>query len=443
MKQEKLTTTINSIFWPILISMLITSTLAVIDGIMVSRYDNAAVAGVQSISAFSQAIGPMFWAIVVGIGVFSAQYAGAKDYVGLRKTFGLQITSAIIFGIIGFLIIAFFASNIVEIFLDESTNQTSFNYALDYAKYFKFNYLVYPVNLVFTYQYRYAKRTRLALYVSTGLVLSNTVLNFFLIPTLGAGGASLATFLSNAVFIVVNISVSRALKMNFIENISDVFSFDKKLIKKVSMVALPIIISEAFFGIGRYAYSFAYAHASIKAFTVDKVAFQLMQLPNAFVMASSNTIAVIIGNYLGAGKTQDEMKKIGNSMFKFMALISVAVSLISFIILPSVAALYDFDSELVYKQAVFYIRINGIYLAFRSFSSATLFLIRAGGDVKFGLYTDILTTWVIGIPIVLLGAFYFGVSENTLKVLQLSDIISKTVFMLYRYRKYYWLKKVV
>ncbi len=443
MKQEKLITTINSIFWPILISMLITSTLAVIDGIMISRYDNAAVAGVQSISAFSQAIGPMFWAVVVGIGVFSAQYAGAKDYVGLRKTFGLQIISALIFGIIGFLIMSFFSNNIVEIFLSESANEVSFNYGIDYAKYFRLNYIVYPINLVFTYQYRYAKRTRLALYVSTGLVLSNTILNYFLIPVLGAGGASLATFLSNTIFIIVNVSISRVLKMNFIENMSEVFSFDKKLIKKVSMVALPIIISEAFFGIGRYAYSFAYAHASIRAFTVDKVAFQLMQLPNAFVMASSNTISVIIGNYLGAGKNQDEMKKIGNSMFKFMAVISLAVLVISFVILPSVASLYGFESDLVYKQAVFYIRINGIYLAFRSFSSATLFLIRAGGDVKFGLYTDILTTWVIGIPIVLLGAFYFGVSENALKVLQLSDIISKTIFMLYRYKKYYWLKKVV
>ncbi len=443
MRQEKLITTINSIFWPILISMLITSTLAVIDGIMISRYDNAAVAGVQSLSAFSQAIGPMFWAVVVGIGVFSAQYAGAKDYVGLRKTFGLQIISAILFGFIGFIIISFFAGNIVEIFISESSNQASYNYALDYAKYFRLNYLVYPINLVFTYQYRYAKRTKLALYVSTGLVLSNTILNYFLIPVLGAGGASLATFLSNAIFIVVNVSISRALKMNFIENLSDVFSFDKKLIKKVSMVALPIIISEAFFGIGRYVYSFAYAHASIQAFTVDKIAFQLMQLPNAFVMASSNTISVIIGNYLGAGKDKEEMKQIGNTMFKFMGVISVSVMVISFLILPMVASLYGFDSDLVYNQAVYYIRINGIYLAFRSFSSAILFLIRAGGDVKFGLYTDILTTWVIGIPIVLLGAFYFDVSENTLKVLQLSDIISKTAFMLYRYKKYYWLKKVV
>ncbi len=443
MREEKLVSTINSIFWPILISMLITSTLAVIDSIMISRYDNAAVTGVQSLSAFGQAIGPMFWAVVAGIGVFSAQYAGAKDYVGLRKTFGLQIVSALIFGFIGFLTISFFASNIIEIFLSESENPVSFNYALDYAKYFRLNYLVYPINLVFTYQYRYAKRAKIALYVSTGLVVSNTILNYLLIPILGAGGASLATFLSNAIFVVVNIAISIALKMNFIENISEVFSFDLKLIKKVLKVALPIVISEIFFGIGRYVYSYAYAHASIQAFTVDKVAFQLMMIPNAFVMASSNTIAVVIGNYLGSGKTNSEMRKIGNSMFKFMSVISISVFVISFVILPYVAMLYGFESNSVYNQAVFYIKVNGIYLAFRSFSSSTLFLIRAGGDVKFGLYTDILTTWLIGIPIVLLGALYFGVSENTLKVLQLSDIISKTGLMLYRYRKYYWLKKVV
>ncbi len=443
MKQERLVSTINSIFWPILISMLITSTLAVIDGIMVSRYDNSAVAGIQSLSAFSQAIGPMFWAVVVGIGVFSAQYAGAKDYVGLRKTFGLQMVSAIAFGFIGFMIINFLGSNIIEIFIDSSANESSYNYAMDYAKWFRFNYLVYPINLVFTYQYRYAKRTRLALYVSTGLVLSNTILNYFLIPVHGAGGAALATFLSNAIFIVVNITVSRMLKMNFIENLSDVLDFDKDLIKKVIKVAVPIIISEAFFGIGRYVYSFAYAHASIQAFTVDKIAFQLMQVPNAFVMAAANTITVIIGNSLGSGKTKDEMKKVGNSMFKFMSVVSISVFSISFVVLPIIANLYGFDSEDIYNQAVFYIRVNGIYLAFRAFSSSILFLIRAGGDVKFGLYTDLLTTWFIGIPIVLLGAFYFDVSENMLKVLQLTDILSKTLFMLYRYRKYYWLKKVV
>ncbi len=415
---------------------------------MISRYDPSAVLGVQSILAFSQTISPMFWAIIMGIGIFSVKFVGTDDIDRLRKTFGLQIIVALIYGVIGFTIEAIFSTQIISVFVDKATYPDSFAHAKDFAQYYKWNFLFYPINLVFIYQYRYENQPRLAFLTSTALVLTNLFLNWLLIFNIGengmgAGGAALATVLSNIIFIFVNIVIANIKKMDFIGNFKEEFEIPVDLIKNIAVFTLPIFISESLFSLGRYAYSYGFSIASSNYFVIDRIAFQMMEIPNAFIMAGATAVSVVIGYELSSGKPKQEIIKAGRVLFRVMAVISFIALIVSFTILPKITSVYGMPSDAHQDTLLFFIKVNGIFLFFKGFTYTALFMIRTGGDTRYGVYVDVITTWFIGIPLIFISASTFGVSGNTLKVIQLFDIIVHTILIINRYRKYYWLSIVL
>ncbi len=434
----------STVFWPVLFTFLITAILGIVDTIMISRYDPDAVLGVKSILAFSQTISPMFWAIITGIGIFSVKFVGTDDHIKLKNTFGLQIIVAIFYGVIGFTLETIFSTEIISVFIDKSENPESFYYAKDFAKFYRWNFLFYPINLVFTYQYRYKKKSRLAFVISTSLILTNLFLNWIFIFKLdmGVSGASLGTLVSNIIFIIVNIVIAKTCKMDFIGNFKNSIIISRELLKEIAIITLPIFISESLFSAGRYMYSYGFSLASTNSFVTDRVAYQMMAIPNAFIMAGATAVSVIISYEISNRKSREEIVKVSKMLFRVMGLISFVALLVSIIILPRLTNIYGIPEDTYHEKLIFFIRVNGVFLLFKGFAYTALFIIRTGGDVKYGVYVDIITTWFIGIPFIFLGATMFGVSGQALKVIQLFDIIVHAILIVRRYKKYHWLKDV-
>ncbi len=434
----------SMVFWPVLFTFLITASLGIVDTIMISRYDTDAVLGVKSILAFSQTISPMFWAIITGIGIFSVKFVGTDEHIKLKNTFGLQIIVALIYGAIGFTLETVLSTEIISVFVDKTEHPESFYYAKDFAKFYRWNFFFYPVNLVFTYQYRYKKETRLAFGISTSLILTNLFLNWVFVFRLGMGvsGASLGTLISNIIFIIVNIIIAKTKKMNFIGNFKDSIIISPELLKNIALITLPILISESLFSVGRYVYSYGFSLASVNSFVTDRVAYQMMAIPNAFIMAGATAVSVIISYEISSHRTKDEVVKISKMLFRIMGVISAVALLVSLIILPRVTNIYGIPEEAYHEKLIFFIRVNGVFLFFKGFAYTALFIIRTGEDVKYAVYVDIITTWLVGIPLIFIGATVLGVSGQALKVIQLFDIIVHAILIIRRYRKYYWLKDI-
>jgi Na+-driven multidrug efflux pump len=73
-KTTKYLKEVNSMFWPLVITFSISNILQVIDTMMLTNYDELAVAGVASLSQVMMTIGPVFFAVLSGIGKFASQY---------------------------------------------------------------------------------------------------------------------------------------------------------------------------------------------------------------------------------------------------------------------------------------------------------------------------------------------------------------------------------
>ncbi len=441
-KAKTILATFNMIFWPVLFTFLITAILGIMDTVMISRYDTDAVLGVKSILTFSQTISPMFWAVITGIGIYSVNYIGTKDLPMLRKTFALQIMVAVAYGIIGFTIETVFSSQIIGVFVDKSVDPEAYYHAKDFAQFYRFNFLVYPINLIFTFQYKHENKTRLAFLTSTALIITNLFLNWLFIFQLeiGVGGASLATLLSNIIFIFVNIAIANINHMYFVEDFTESIKIPFDLLRKIFRFTLPIIVSESLFSIGRYVYSYGFSIVSTQSFITDRVAFQMMAIPDAFIMAGATAVSIVIGYELKHKKPRGEVIKVAKVLVRVMSLISFAALLVSFVVLPRITNIYGIPSPTYHSKLVFYIQINGVYLLFKGFAYTSLFIIRTGGDRRYGVYVDAITTWFVGIPLIFMGEIVFGLSGQEVKVLQLLDILVHSFFLVRRYKKGVWLE---
>ncbi|MEZ9039486.1 MATE family efflux transporter, partial [Vibrio sp. 10N.247.311.47] len=70
-------------------------------------------------------------------------------------------------------------------------------------------------------------------------------------------------------------------------------------------------------------------------------------------------------------------------------------------------------------------------------------VLRAGGDVKFCLYQDLIAQWVIGIPLAAIAAIYFKFPPEWVYLLFLTEEVLKWGGSLYRMKTRKWIKNLI
>ena len=70
-------------------------------------------------------------------------------------------------------------------------------------------------------------------------------------------------------------------------------------------------------------------------------------------------------------------------------------------------------------------------------------VLRAGGDVKFCLYQDLIAQWVIGIPLAAIAAIYLKFTPEWMYLLFLTEEVIKWGGSLYRIKTRKWIKNLI
>lgn len=432
---------LSKLFWPLLFTFILTNSFQLIDTVMLSIYDNNMSIGVQNAGQLQMIVGPVLFGITAGTGIFASQYFGAKDYDKLKKVFGLSVILSVIFSILLFVFLGLFAENYVRIFVKTDSIVES---AVTYMGYLKWIYLVLPINMVFTFGFRVIKKPKQGLWTNISKGLINTGFNYLFIFVLhwGVEGAALATLISQVVVLFVNFILLFAMKPAFIGTIREMFVMDMAFVKPILIKSIPIVLSEALFGMARFGYNLAYARIDEFAYSSDVYSTNISFLINSFVMATANVSAIMIGASLGKG-VLEETKEMARRLLRFMTLISVVVLLLCIIVVPVFVQFLSIEDPRLHQSIIYLTQLNGVFLGLRVFSSSILYILRAGGDNVFALVVDSGMAWMIGIPLSLLVVSLFNVNAVQLKIVTLSESVAKSAIAFYRFKSNKWMKRII
>lgn len=395
---------------PIAIQTLLTSSLHMVDSMMVGQL------GVKSIAAVG--VGNKITTILIlvlqgfgtGAAIFASQYWGRKDKEGVRKILFLTIQIMVIFSVLFTALILLFTNQFIHIFTnDESVVEIS----AAFLRMISLSYLVTALTVVFSTVLRSMGEVKLPLYISILAIVINTVLNYFLIfgnfgfPEMGVTGAALGTLIARIVqTLLLFILVAKSLSLS-IGSIKRSELFDWGLMKRYFSITIPSIINHAAWTLGETSYFWVYAQMGtdeLAAVTlIDPMLFFFM----ALFIGLSDASQVMVGNSIGAHKEDLAFEDAKRFLF-LTTVLSIFAGIGIVLITPWFLSIYNINDAvagfarsvlIVYAFLVIGKMLNMVN---------NIGVLRAGGDTKFVLYVDLIGVWLVGLPLALAGAFWLS-----------------------------------
>ncbi len=172
----------------------------------------------------------------------------------------------------------------------------------------------------------------------------------------------------------------------------------------VLKTSMPAAINEVLWSLGITTYNAVYARIGTNAIAAVNINATIEDLMFVLFIGLGNACAVMVGNKIGAGG-----KDVAFEYGRRFAILGVASALIGGVI---VLSLRETVIGLYHISPAAADNLRGLMLvyALSSWLKVLNFMffigaLRAGGDTRYGMFTELFSIWVIGVPSALIGGF--------------------------------------
>ncbi len=428
---------------PLVLQQLLTSSVQLVDNLMVGSLPNSELGSVAIINQLYFVVILITFGAMGGAGIFSAQYFGSKDFDKLRQTFRFKIVIGFLLAFLSFVIFSIFSSPLIGAFTDNDVIKGNSEI---YLKVIRWSAFPWILNVAIASTFRETGVTKPLLKISIVAILTNTVLNYLLIfghfgfPELGIYGAAIATLIARGV--EFSLSVLLVIKKGHIFNsrVFEMLKISPKLFSSILIMAFPLMLNEALWSGGQTVFFYAYTSRGTDALEAVTISSTISQLVFVTFGGIATAVAVMVGNTLGKNELE-QAKDNAKKLIAFAVMIAIGAGIILFILSFFVV---DFFNASQASQAIarFNIRINALFIPVFSFNVAMYFTLRSGGDTKSTFLMDAGYMWVVPVPIALVLAHFTQLPVTLMFLIVQSMDIPKMFFGLSRYRKENWVKNL-
>ena len=288
---------------PIVVQNLVSSSLHIIDGVMIGQLGDAPYAAVTQANRYTFVFQLFIFGAASGCGIFFSQLWGNRDVKQMRSVMGLALritlTVAVLFAGMALL----FPARVVSMFLPEGE---SARYAATYLRLVAPGYFILSVDTVYATCMKSAEQTRIPMAAGVVSILTNTFPNWVLIyghlgfPALGVRGAAIATVISAGVSLVINVSASYTLKLPSAIRLNDFRLPDRAFLGRFARLVAPVVLNEGLWSMGTTMYGVFYGRLGDAAVAAMGIYNTVDQLVNVLVYGFMNASAILVGGCLGA-----------------------------------------------------------------------------------------------------------------------------------------------
>ncbi|STB71376.1 MATE family efflux transporter [Clostridium baratii] len=444
-KDKKFIKTMLTLALPITLQSFITSSLNLVDNLMIGKLGEDAIASVGLANQYFFIFMLALTGINAGASVFMAQYWGKRDVKRIKGVLGLDISvgfiATIIFGIGALL----FATPIMSIL---SNDPNVINLGSEYLRIVSISYIFTNLTMAFSSALRSTEQPKIPMYASLIGVLSNAFLNWVFIfgnlgmPKMGVSGAAIATTAARGIEMIFIINVTYIKKNKVAARIKELFDFDMEFVRRYFKTATPTIINELVWSFGMTAFSIAYAQIGTSAVATMQIATTINNMFMVLCIGLATAASIMVGNKIGADEGDvavDYSKKIGI----LSPIIGLLIGIGIFTLARVIVAQFNVTPE-TYKDTLNVLYIMAIFCPIRFFNVVMIVgVFRGGGDTTYSMLVQAGTIWGYAVPVSLIGAVSLGLPITTVYFLICTEEVVKIVFELSRLRSGKWIKAVV
>lgn len=428
---------------PIALQNLITSSLNMVDTLMISDL------GRSSIAAVGLANQVFFFYMLINFGInsgsaiFISQYWGRRDVLNIKRILGLAITLSTATGVIFTIAGLFFPEFLMRLFIKEPT---VVELGSDYLRIVSLSYIITAIGFSYSIALRSTGRPNVPMKVSAISFVTNTVFNYLLIfgkfgfPALGVKGAALGTLIARIVEIVFILYVVYSEVGPLSAKPRELMDWDREFFGRYLRTVSPVIVNEGFWSLGQVLYSIAYASIGEEAAAAIQLTITIQNIFFVLIRGLANACAVMVGNKIGEGDKEESY----NYAIKFMTM-STTLGLVLGIIMATTPDLIlkifrNLDPSLYDTVKILLIIMGSTFFIRGTNSTVIVGILRGGGDTKFSMFLEMGAVWLVGVPLAFLGAKILNWPVQYVVILVILEEVVKFAIGIPRVLSRKWMK---
>ncbi len=430
---------------PIAFQQLVSAGLNMIDVLMVTQLGETSVAALGLANQIFFLLILFLFGITSGMAIFTAQFWGKGDVEQIHHVLGICLTIAISVGALFSCAAVFMPERLMGFYTEDSE---VIRLGSDYLRIVGLSYVFTAITVSYASVLRSITQVTLVVIVAVLALALKTVLAYLFIfgiaglPALGVRGAALGTCVGWVFQTILLLTFVYVLKTPLAAHPLSLFRFDRPFLFKVLRTSMPAAFNEVLWSVGITSYNAVYARIGTDAIAAVNINATIEELVFVLFIGLGNACAVMVGNKIGAGG-----KNVAFEYGRRFTILGVSAAILGGAtviamrgaVIGSIPMLPSTADNLRGLMLVYGLSIWLKVFNFMLFIGA----LRAGGDTRYAMFTELFSIWFIGVPSALIGGFVLHLPVYWVYAMVLLEEAVKAIIVLRRFLSRKWIHDLV
>lgn len=430
---------------PVAFQQLISAGLNMMDVLMVGQLGETAVAALGLANQIFFLLILFLFGVTSGMSIFTAQFWGKGDIEQIHHVLGICLMISVSVAAL-FTFAALLIPEKLMGFYTQDPEVTKLG--SDYLRIVGLSYIFTAICVSYISVLRSITNVTLTVIVAILSLALKTILAYLFIfgigglPALGVRGAALGTTIGWGFQCLLLVILVYILKTPLAAKPLALFDFDRFFLFRVLKTSMPAAINEVLWSFGITTYNVVYARIGTEAIAAVNINATIEELSFVLFIGLGNACSVMVGNKIGEDR-KDLAFEYGRR-FTIMGVVSMLIGgVIIYFIREPVISLYELSpsaADNLSKLMLVY-ACSGWLRVF----NFILFIgaLRAGGDTRYTMFTELFSIWLIGVPSALIGGFVLHLPVYWVYALVLLEEVVKAVVIFRRFLSRKWIHDLV
>ena len=214
-----------------------------------------------------------------------------------------------------------------------------------------------------------------------------------------------------------------------------------ELVRKIIFMGLPLLVNELLWSGGMTMLNQCYSVRGLEVVSAMNISTTVSNVFFCAFFAMGNTVAIMIGQLLGAGELEKAVEE-DRKLIAFAVVLCAAVGVVMAVLAPAIPKIYN-TTDAVRRLAEDLLLVVACTMPVHGFNNSCFFTLRSGGKTIVTFLFDSVYLWVLCVPLAFVLSRFTAMPILPLFiVIQLLDLVKAAVgFVLVK--KKVWVKNLV
>ena len=440
-KDRNFYSTLGHLMIVIVLQNVVAYSVNMADNIMLGTYSQAALSGAATVNQIQFLVQQLTMAVGDSLVVLNSQYWGSHRTEPMRRLTGIALIAGALLGGIVFALTTFCPRAILSLF---TTDEAILAEGLAYLELIRFTYPLYVLSTVMMACLRSVETVSISFGISITSLIVDVIINYTLIfghfgfPELGIRGASVGTLTARVLefLIVLCYILFKDKKLRLFSGNPWKGCLAYRL--DYWRVFWPSFLSQLLWGLATPIQTGILGHLSADAIAANSVSTTLFQYLKVITVGEASASAVLVGRTVGEGDVE-KVKEYSRSLQVLYIGIALILGIALFLIRIPLLSIYALNDNAMRMANQILILLCFVIMGMAYQMPVGVGIIKGGGDVKFMMYLNLISTWCIVMPLSFAAAFWWKLPVVAVVFFLNCDQIFKCVPVAVRANRYKWI----